>query len=347
MKPMIYSAIGALLVFSSCSSAYQTAQTPDDVYHSPAKAPTVYASNTGSDTRYSRASANAEETYTDNGDTYVTYDDDEERYDYARRIDNFSRGYRGGYWDGYYFDDFYGPSLSINNYYGYGGWGSYWRPSLSIGIGWGNPWYNSWYSPWYSAWGPYYGYGGWYSPWYNGWYGGGYGHYYPGGGWGYYPGGGWHGGGGYYNPRPSNSWGPRGSSSSRVFNNNRYYNDGSVRPNGSGSAPRRTFSPSTGGDAGGRFSQPSNNNSRTAPRRVFTPSQSERPVSQPSYNGNRQSSQPSYQRTAPTRTFEPSQRSAPERSSTPSRSYTPSNSGSSSGSSGSSAPSRTFRPRGG
>lgn len=346
MKPMIYSAIAALLVLSSCSTAYQTAQTPDDVYYSPGKAK-VYANNTRSTQQ--QASNADEETYNDNGDdNYVTYqDEDEERYDYARRIDRFSRGYSGSYWDGYYADQFYGgPSIYMNNYYGFGypTWGN----SFSIGLGWGyNPYrWNSWYgNGWYGG-GGYYGH-----PWYNNWYGGSgwYGSGWYGGG-GYYPGGGWHGGGGYYTPRPSNSWGPRGSSSSRVFNDR--YNNSTPRPNTSGSAPRRVFDRSNGGNVvnpgntGGRV------NNGGVPRRTFDRAPSERPATQP---GSEPSSRPARQ--APVRNYdrsddrpvrqsspEPTYRApAPERS-VPERSY-PSSSPSSSPSNSSPAPVRQSSPR--
>jgi hypothetical protein len=337
MKPMIYSAAVALLVLSSCSSAYKTAQTPDDVYYSPARE-RVYANNTARNT-----DEYAEETYTDNegDDNYVTYsDEDEERYDYARRIDRFSRGYNGNYWDGYYFDDFYGPSIYVNNYWGSGWnrWGSYWGPSISFGLGWGyNPWgWNSWYGGWGNPW---YG-SGWYHPgyysYYPGWYGGGYG-------------GGWHGGGwagGYYNPRPANSWGPRGSSTSRIFDGNR--SNYTPRPNNRGSAPIRTFDRSSGNNV-----QPGNVNDRSTnrytPRRTFQSSPNERPVTQP----NRQ--------VTPSRTFDRSDSRpapdfrqsspAPQRQSSPAPSRTferssppPSNN---SGSNSSGTPARTFRPRGG
>lgn len=324
--------MAAVLVLSSCSSAYQTAQTPDDVYHSPARPQTVYASNTVRNTQ----SNAVEETYDDNGNTYVTYqDEDEERYDYARRIDNFSRGYRGNYWDGYYYDDFYGsPNVYINNYYGsrWGSWGSYWGPSVSIGFGWGyNPYrWGGWYSPWYGYSNPWHGwYGsGWYGSYYPGWYGSG---WYGGG----YPGG-WHGGGGYYT-RPSNSWGPRGSSNSRVFNNTSNWNASGNRSNSSG-VPRRTFTPRSTTNSGGI----NDRNVRDVPRRNFQPSPTERAIPQRSYNP------PSSDRSIPQRSnYEPRSAPAPQRSA-PERSYTPPPpSNSSSGSDRGSAPARTFRPRGG
>ncbi len=340
---MIYSAVAALLVFGSCSTAYQTAQTPDDVYYSPAQQ-RVYASNNQQqrNSQAARAQQQQEETFDEEGDNYVTYaDEDEERYDYARRIDRFGRGYSGNYWDGYYFDDF-GSNLTINNYYGYNswnrfGWNSWYGPSMSIGFGFGRPWggYGGWYgSPWYGS--------GWYG---NGWYGGGYGHGWYGNGWGNgwygggYPGYGHNWGGGYYaKPRPSNSWGPRGSSGSRVYTTDRY-NNTNYRPNGSGSAPRRQFDNNSG--------RPVINDRQPSTRRTFDRAPGERPANQPApqresrrtfernYDrGNdntpsRQQSQPSY---------------TPERSSAPQRSYTPPSS--SPGNNSSPAPTRTYRPRG-
>ncbi len=353
---MIYSAVAALLVLSSCSSAYKTSQTPDDVYYSPARE-RVYANNTARSTRAS----NVEETYDDNGNNYVTYqNEDEERYDYARRIDRFSRGYNGNYWDGYYFDDYYSPSVYVNNYYGFGnrwGWGSYWGPSLSFGLSWGggyNPWgWNSWYG---GGWGSPYGYYGY--PWNSGWYGS----YYPG----YYPG--WYGhGSGYYyaQPRPANSWGPRGSSYSRVFNNGNYV---APTPNTSGSAPRRVFDgtrdrtvPNTGNGNTGMprrvfdrapserpSVQPGNGNQPNyTPRRTFDRAPSERPVTQPSDNTPRRtfdrSERPS---PPPVRQEQPVYRApAPERSA-PQRSFPSSAPSSSPSNNGGGSPSRSF-PRGG
>lgn len=331
---MIYSAVAALLVFGSCSTTYQTAQTPDDVYHSPVRDQRVYASGNQRATQAERYDE-SEETFDEEGDNYVTYaDEDEERYDYARRIDRFSRGYSGSYWDGYYFDDF-GSNLYINNYYGYNswnrfGWNSWYGPSLSIGFGYGRPWggyYGGWGHPWYNNW---YG-SGWYGGgWGHGWYGSGY----YGGGWGsgYYGGYPWYGHGGYYvKPRPSNSYRPRGTSNSRVYTGDRTYN--TSRPNYNGSAPRRQYD----SNSGRPVTQPST-------RRTFERAPSERPTTQPAPS--RQRSSRDYERTydrsnsAPSRQSQPTY--TPERSSAPQRSYTPSsNPGSSSP-----APQRSYRPRG-
>lgn len=339
---MIYSAVAALLVFGSCSTAYQTAQTPDDVYHSPVRQQQTYATGNQRATQAAR-SQEVEETFDEeDGDNYVTYaDEDEERYDYARRIDRFSRGYSGSYWDGYYFDGF-GSSMYMNNFYGFNswnrfGWNSWYGPSMSIGFGWGRPWgsFGGWYgNPWYggmygSGW---YG-GGWGHGWYgNGWYGGGWGNGWYGGG---YP---WYGGhGGYYvKPRPSNSWGPRGSSGTRVYNSGTHTNG--YRPNSNGSAPRRTFDSNSG--------RPVNvDRQGSSTRRTFDRAPGERPATRPAQQPQRQErSSRDYQRnydrgnSAPQRQSQPSY--TPERSA-PQRSYTPSSSPSSSP-----APSRTYRPRG-
>ncbi|UYQ91114.1 hypothetical protein MKQ68_13525 [Chitinophaga horti] len=351
MKPMTYSAAVAMLILSSCSSAYKTAQTPDDVYYSPSKP--VYASNTQRQASSQAVDQDSERyvTYDDNGrstDTYVTYEDeDEEKYDYARRLDRFNRPYSGSYWDNYYYDDFYfgGPSLysgMYSPYFGRAGWG------MSMGLGWGGG-FNNWYSP-YSAWGwgspynhfyygmPAYsywggGYGGWYgggSPWFGSpWYGG------------FYPGG-VHGGGGSYRPRPANAWSPRGSTSSPVYGNSRgRLSNGSGSGNYNGAAPVRTFDRTrTGGNTGGRVAAPNTGDRGNAgvPRRTFDRSGSERPVTAPSRPANNQPTR-SFDRSSSNNNSQPSYNPPPSRSSSPS--YTPSNSGSNSGSN--SAPVRSGR----
>ncbi|MCK7556192.1 hypothetical protein MKQ70_14675 [Chitinophaga sedimenti] len=236
MKPMIYSAAVAMLVLSSCSSAYKTAQTPDDVYYSPSRP--VYAANNQRQASKSNVDQDSERyvTYDDNGrstDTYVTYEDsDEEKYDYARRMDRFNRPYSGSYWDNYYYDDFYYGSPRMYGMYGSSmmyspyAWGRPWGSSFGMSLGWGMGGFYGGYSP-YSAWGwgsPYssFYYGSPYSYWGGGY--GGWGNYY-GGGWGY-PGY-YHGGGAGYKPRPANSWGPRGSSSSVIYGSS---NGGRITP---------------------------------------------------------------------------------------------------------------------
>ena len=91
MKSAPYLAVLTLLILSSCSSAYKTTQTPDDVYYSP-RVNNTYASNNNSQ--------NDNVTYTDaqDGGTYVNYDD-EDQGDYARRLSLFNSRYSGGFYD--------------------------------------------------------------------------------------------------------------------------------------------------------------------------------------------------------------------------------------------------------
>jgi len=333
MKSILYTAAGALLILSSCSTAYKSARTPDDVYYSPRTERTYASSNNNQDQDRTAVAAASE----DDG-TYVTYED-EEQGDYAKRIDRFrnSSSYNGSYYDNG------SPNVYVNNYYG-GGFGyspySYWGGgfgspygygsglSISLGLGWG--WGGGgWYSPWYRPW----AYNPWYSPWYSP-------HYYGGGYWG----GGWAGhyypGGGYYSA-PS-----RGYRSRNGFGGSNYTNAnprviGNSNTGGRTSGdyrPRRIFRESSGFNGGNN-----NNNSggRTyQPRRIFRSSPSETPTVRPGGNngGNY----------APRRTFQSAPQSQPrEIRSAPQRSFSapsyspPSNSGGSSGGGGG----RTFRSR--
>ncbi|PUZ22835.1 hypothetical protein DCC81_20660 [Chitinophaga parva] len=186
MKLLLYSAVAATLVLSSCSSAYKAAQTPDDVYNSPSSSSRVATSR--------NADNGSTTTTTDDGGTYVTYDDGSQYdSDYGRRMDMFSGKYVSGSYSDYYsapigMSAYYGsPWYSYYPYSGFGlsygmgyGWGLGF--GLGIGLGWGySPWYSPWYSPFYS---PYYAYGYGYYPYYGGgyyhggYYGGGHGYYY-------------------------------------------------------------------------------------------------------------------------------------------------------------------------
>jgi hypothetical protein len=305
MKSTLYAAGAALLILSSCSTAYKSARTPDDVYYSP-KSEKTYASNSNNRQNQGQTSVAAAD---DQDGTYVTYDD-EDQGDYARRLDRFNNpSYSGSYYnDGT-------PNIYMNNYYGsgfgygyspysyWGGgfgspyYGSYWGPSLSIGLGFGwgsgfgygySPWaYNPWYSPWYT-------------PYYGGYYGGGYGY-------GHYP-------GAYGYAAPSRGYRTRNGFGGSSYNNGNRV----IGNNGSTSGdyrPRRIFSnPSNNGgfNNGGRTS--GNNGSGYQPRRIFRSSPSETPTMNPGNNGGggrrifsapERSSSPAPQRTfsAPSRTF--------------------------------------------
>lgn len=339
MKSILYTAAGALLILSSCSTAYKSARTPDDVYYSP-QTQRTYASNNSNNNQgqNQRTVAAANE---DDG-TYVTYED-EEQGDYAKRIDRFRNNSGGSYYD----DG--SPNVYVNNYYGgYGGgfgyspysyWGGGWGGypyygsglSISLGLGWGwgggfySPWYSpySFYSPWYSPWGyPHYYGGGWA-------YGGGYGHYYP--------------GGGYYYSAPSRGYRSRsGFGASGYTNGNPRTVPSGTTGNTGDYRPRRIFRDNS---SGGGFNNSGSNGRSYTPRRVFRSSPSETPTVRPS-NGNN-SNGGSY---APRRVFQSQPREmrsspAPQRTfSAPSYSP-PSNSGGSRSSGGGGGGGRSFRSR--
>lgn len=115
--------------------------------------------------------------YSGQDDAYVDYDDDGS---YTTRIRRFYYPmYSVGYWGSVY-SPFYNDPFYSNPYYGWGGW---YTPGISIGIGFGGPyWSNCWGM---STWFGYGGFGSWYYP-----YGGfGYGGAYSAGYWnGYYAG---------------------------------------------------------------------------------------------------------------------------------------------------------------
>src|ERR1700709_1603380 len=132
---------GSLMValLASCSAAYKTDQTPDDVYYSPGKVVGEEQQKTNTnqdDYSYNKEEDNYLRMKVQNPTLWGSLDDNS----YWNSYNNYSM-YGGGY--GF-------SSLGFNNYYGLG-YSSY----LNIG-------YNSYY--------PYYGN-------YNSYYGGGYGYY--------------------------------------------------------------------------------------------------------------------------------------------------------------------------
>lgn len=160
----------SLLALASCSTGKlaQTGVDNDDVYNPVAKAKEV--------PKYEEKQSS----YRTDEQMYGGNDYTNEEYEgeYASRIDRFyyNRPWRSFY-DSYYsyrFDPWY------DYYYGFNSW---YRPGVSINIGWGSPWYYDNYywgyygSPYYSRyWGPYSYYNS-----YPGYYGG----YYPRYGYGY------------------------------------------------------------------------------------------------------------------------------------------------------------------
>ncbi len=136
---ILFLAISATAI-TSCTSAYKSGQTPDDVYFSPQRPQAEYASRNDRESQ----------------DDYYSYNNDESYYSdrYLRmKVQNRSQ------WsqlDDWYYNDRFSYSY-YNNYY----WNNPWSPS--------NYW-NTFYNPYYSSYGFYspYGYyspyGGYYSP---------------------------------------------------------------------------------------------------------------------------------------------------------------------------------------
>lgn len=141
MKHTLLPILVAAALFTGCSSAYKSSQTPDDVYYSPARAVKEHA-------------------YADNDDDYAD--------NYTSSEDNYLRmkmrnRYRWSAIDDY--DYWNSPNYAFNNYYGsYGAYNPYFN----------NSWYSAYYSPfsygygslypsigfgWYDSYYPSYGYG--------------------------------------------------------------------------------------------------------------------------------------------------------------------------------------------
>jgi uncharacterized membrane protein YgcG len=104
------------VVFASCSSAYQSGQTPDDVYFSPERAKDEYVRVEKNDDRRYR------------GEDYYSYEDD--RYlrmkirdrarwsyldDYYR--DPYAYNYYRSNWNNYYYNGYWNPRTYWNCYY--------------------------------------------------------------------------------------------------------------------------------------------------------------------------------------------------------------------------------------
>ncbi|MBK7098834.1 MAG: hypothetical protein IPH58_11325 [Sphingobacteriales bacterium] len=213
------------LMMGGCATAYQTGQTPDDVYSSPAAPESEYVkAKKSDDRRYRQYDGEEDYTYEDYDDRYLRmkvrnryqWNDLDDWYYYGNRY-NFSYYNNWGYWnDPWYWNNPWSPVSYWNMYYNpyyYGGWG----------MGWGGR-----YGSFYGGWGGWYG--SYWDPWYNPWYSGGYGYGY-GWGWGsywdpYLYGPGYFVGGTrsvYYGPRTTNLASYRGSGGTGV-NRNVYRN---------------------------------------------------------------------------------------------------------------------------
>ena len=170
MKKNVLPLMLMLALFASCSSAYKTAQTPDDVYYSPGKVKEYAAATTDNrDNQYARNNSRTRQSE-DDYDDYTSSSDD----NYLRmKIQN---RYQWGSLDTY--DYWYSPNYAYNNYYGFNSFNPYTFNSWGLSYG---------YSPfasiqpygWFNSYYPSYGFGYGYSPYSSGFYGhnSGYGYY--------------------------------------------------------------------------------------------------------------------------------------------------------------------------
>lgn len=143
---------GTLLILSGCSSSRKAAQTPDDVYYSPASANKAASASNGDD----------QDEYSDvaqEGDYYSTAPNDQ----YVRmKVQDPSRW---SYFDDYssYDSYYYSSNLSLGLGYCYPSYGYGLGLGYSFGLGFGDPYlcwndyflWNSWYNPYFYN--PYYG----------------------------------------------------------------------------------------------------------------------------------------------------------------------------------------------
>lgn len=125
MKKNLIYLLCTIALFTSCSPAYRTSQTPDDVYYSPGQK--IYA-----DDRY---------------ESYASSSDDDYLRMKVRDHEKWSSIDDYNYWydSRYYSNNYYSPYTSY----------------LSLGLGFGSyPYYNSYnpygYNPWHSWYSPYY-----------------------------------------------------------------------------------------------------------------------------------------------------------------------------------------------
>lgn len=122
--PIILTALIGIAALSSCSTAYRTGQTPDDVYYSPARGGAAAAYATTDQRRDGRGS------YQARGNDYYSYDDRWLRMRVSNR-------YRWSAFDDYDWNDWRYNTWSYNYYNPYG-WNNYWNSYYS---------WNSWYNP--------------------------------------------------------------------------------------------------------------------------------------------------------------------------------------------------------
>ncbi len=144
MKLMLVFLSAGIIALSSCSSAYKTAQTPDDVYYSPR---TESAAPTNGNN--SNNNSNQGEYYNANpNDQYL-----------MMKVEDPSSN-RWSSFDDYGYDSYYAPYSGFGMGFGYG---SFYPSYMGFGYGWNlwNPYYSYYnnYYAWNAFYNPYYYYG--------------------------------------------------------------------------------------------------------------------------------------------------------------------------------------------
>ena len=135
MKKNLIYLLSAVALFASCSPAYKTSQTPDDVYYSPAKK--IYVSDA-----------------VDRYESYPSSSDDEylrmkvQDHDKWSTIDDYSYWYDSRY----YMNNYYSPYTSyLSMGLGFGTYYPYYTYNTHLyNPYWYNPW-SSWYNPCYTV----------------------------------------------------------------------------------------------------------------------------------------------------------------------------------------------------
>ncbi|OQY95063.1 MAG: hypothetical protein B6D37_06745 [Sphingobacteriales bacterium UTBCD1] len=135
MKPVLslLALITVAIAFSSCSTAYKTGQTPDDVYYSPSRQQDEYLSvnknddrsyygDDSYDDRYLRMKVRNPQMWSDLNDWY--YYGDRYNYGYANYLGNYGLYSTNYIWNPYsYWNSYYNPyyyNYVIPYYYSYG-----------------------------------------------------------------------------------------------------------------------------------------------------------------------------------------------------------------------------------
>jgi len=164
MKKLLFSALTLMTILSGCSTAYQSGQTPDDVYFSPGeeRETYAYASGKNNDDRYQEYVSTMDDRYlrmkVANRDRWGAIDNfsywNDMRYDFSPYSFGFANslnpwmmnpyvmnpwnigfGFRPGFsaWNNFFGSGFYGGGFYGGGFYGGG---------MMNPIGWNNPFYS-------------------------------------------------------------------------------------------------------------------------------------------------------------------------------------------------------------